>query len=203
MGVECEDTQLQPSLVCTEIRLWPPRPPHVTLYLCFSAQLQTVVTRPTACTESQAISAASHDSGKNRNNWCEMSWDQCVLKLWERWIHTGVFFLKSGLNNPHSPNKLMLKSLFLPLLFSSPFSIFSFSSCLKYLVSQEKRTGGDFYELFLLFLLVQNVSFQVSSNWIPGVRNTFFFSSKFSLALHGVFWILPLIINRHAFAKLL
>lgn len=36
MGVEREDTQLQPSLVCTEIRLWPPRLPHVlrSLSLC-------------------------------------------------------------------------------------------------------------------------------------------------------------------------
>lgn len=39
MGVECEDTQLQHSLVCTEIRLWPPRPPHVPPSLPLSRSL--------------------------------------------------------------------------------------------------------------------------------------------------------------------
>lgn len=48
MGVEREDTQLQPSLVCTEIRVWTPQPAHVppSLSLSFFVQLQTVVTCP-------------------------------------------------------------------------------------------------------------------------------------------------------------
>ena len=52
MGVEREDTQLRPSLVWAEIRLWPPRPPHV-LFSLSMCDYRLFVARPTSCTEPQ------------------------------------------------------------------------------------------------------------------------------------------------------
>lgn len=50
MGVEREDTQLRPSLVCTEIRLWPPRPPCV-LFSLSMCDYRLFVARPTSCAQ--------------------------------------------------------------------------------------------------------------------------------------------------------